>query len=183
MSVSTQILGYDVGGYVELYDILIGDSITGVSSDNMYLTSSIESSASITWKGNTYRHIASQSQGFSANMEGASSQPTFTVSNIDHVTFVPLIEQYEELVGVDLIRWRTFDNFLSEPGQPHIGRDEWVITQLVSMNNREVKFRLTSKMDRDDAKIPFRQVLRDTHQHAGSEYKFPGVARDGSRRR
>lgn len=185
MSVYSEVVQHNPGAVIDLIDIMIEDR-SGNSLDNLYFTSSQEFSGGIystfTWQGNTYTVTALRTTGLSFDINGPASQPTLQISNQDTV-ILGFINLYNDLRGVRVIRWRTTKSMIDNQAQPYIAKNEYIISQLMEFSPKEIKFKLISSMDRDRAKIPFRQVLRDKYNHAGEEYQFPGVARDGSRRR
>jgi lambda family phage minor tail protein L len=188
MSVSDQVLQEHVGAYVELYDIMVEDR-TGNSADNLYLTTSVHwdsgtgAYTGIVWKGNNYLQVPVMSSGYTAGTSGTQGQPSFKVSNLVHTLLIPLMAQTDNLLGVRLVRWRTFLNLINEGGQPFISRQELVINELTNMNAEEISWKLANKLDRDAVTLPLRQVLRESHTHNGVTYEFPGVARQGVRSR
>lgn len=187
MSIESHIIQPDVGNVIELYDIDVFDKDGNISRSYHFTTSQFWDKESgvysgVSWRGNTYTVIPAEVDGFRYNMEGAASQPTFTVSNVLS-TLMDGINKYDQLIGASFTRWRTFSNFIGIDNEPYLSKADYIINQMSALSAKEVSFILSTAIDREDSRIPFRQVLRDWHHHYDRKYRFPGVSRSGARSR
>lgn len=168
MTIQQQIQNLDITyGYVELYTLdcsQIGGSIFRFSPN---LNSD---GTGLVWQGNTYTPLPITTAGWEIDGTGNQVKPTLTVSNVNKVLLAAVIS-LGDVVGAQLIRVRTFANFLDNGATPDPSQtlppDIFVIDQKTGHDNTQITWALASVIDRFGMQLPGRQVLRD--------FGFPGV--------
>jgi lambda family phage minor tail protein L len=119
----------------------------------------------ISFGGLVYTTIPLQASGFVWDGTTASPpQPTITISNVDTSVLMYEVEALGDIVGAQVIRYRTFATFLDSGASPDVNQcrvDKFLIYTLQSMTKAAIKFTLCSPFDRPTAKIPGRLILKD----------------------
>src|SRR5262245_49539794 len=108
MTFNTLIQGLSLDALVDLYDLdtsPIGGSVYRFSPC-LY-----NDGTSIVWNGNTYTPIDCEATGFEWNGQGALPRPTIKFTNVNR-TFTSLVLQFDDMLGCQVTRTRTFMRFL-----------------------------------------------------------------------
>lgn len=72
----------------------------------------------IIWQGQTYVALPITTEGFDINTQGTLPRPKLSIANVQGL-FSALIRQYDDLVGVKIIRKRTFAKYLDAVNFPN----------------------------------------------------------------
>lgn len=165
--------------YIELYDL----DLTSLGGDILYFTpNASDVGGPITWRTNLYFPAPISVSGFEwKGSPTAPPKPTLNITNIDGFILSDVIE-FNDLIGATITRWRTFKQFLD--GEPdadpnaHLIPDVVIIEQKASHTNKQITWVLASPMDRENIKLPLRQILKD---QTTRNLFAPGVARTRNR--
>jgi len=116
----------------------------------------------IVWQGQTYQPYPIQVTGFELTGQGALPKPTMSVSNVGGLISA-LVMQYNDLVGAQLTRKRTFAQYLdgapTANGAAGFDDDVWWVHQKTNENKHVVTFQLASVLDVSGVTLPGRQIL------------------------
>lgn len=117
----------------------------------------------ITWKGNFYFPRPVQVTGFELTADGRPPRPKLSVSNIGNAMGV-LAAQYQDFVGAQVTRWRTFRHYLdgeaqADPDQ-HYPPDIFLVNRKITQTNREIVFELSNPLDQTSKTLPGRIVQK-----------------------
>lgn len=157
--------------YIEFYRF----DATQIGGSAYYYTNTPTGSTSpILWQANSYVPLPFIVEGYRNSADGtAPARPTLAISNVQKFLMAAMLT-HGDLIGTIVTRWRTFYKFTDSGSEPstttHFPIDEYTITRkMPSSINTEIKFEMTSPLDRPGLKLPRRQVLRDNG--------FPGTSR------
>lgn len=140
----------------------------------------------VVWRGQAYEPYPIKGDGFEVTAQGAGNRPTLTVSNL--MGFVTgAAEQFNQLVGVTVIRRQTYAKFLDAvnfaAGNPAAdGNQEvvskFVVERLASLNAETAAFELAAPSESDGAVIPARIMLANVccWQYRGEGCGYTGRA-------
>lgn len=107
-------------------------------------------------------------EGFKWDDQGTAPQPTLTLS-VMTPTIAAIIRDSNDLVGVQVKIIRTYRKMLDDGATPNpdafFAPEIYDIEQKSGHNDVQVEFKLSSEVERDNLKIPGRQVIRDTCTH------------------
>lgn len=145
-----------------------------------------ELNQAVVWKGQEYTPYPISAEGFETTSQGAGNRPTLTVSNL--LGFVTgAADQYNQLVGVDVVRRLTYAKFLdaanfkdgnptADPNQEIIGK--YVIEQMTSLTAERAVFELAAPSESDGSVIPSRIMMANTciWQYRGEGCGYAGRA-------
>lgn len=144
-----------------------------------------ELSQGVLWQGIRYEPYPAEVGGFEVSGTGSIPRPTLSLANVTGV-FTGLAGSYDDLIGVQVERVRTFVRFLDaanfEAGNPEADptaefpRDRYTVAQKVMENPVMVQFALQSALDLDGVLIPARQIIRNvcTWQYRGDGCFYNG---------
>ena len=93
---------------IEMFELDFGDSET---NNIFFHAGTNELRQNIVWQGKTYMALPIEANGFDISSKGELPRPKLTIANIDGM-FSSLIRQYDDLIGLKLIRRRTFARYL-----------------------------------------------------------------------
>lgn len=140
----------------------------------------------VVWQGQAYQPYPIQADGFEMTSQGAGNRPTLAVSNL--LGFITAAaEQFNQLVGVSIIRHQTYAQFLdavnfklgnvdADTTQEVVSK--YVIERMVSMTAESATFELAVPAETDGAIIPSRIMLANTccWQYRGEGCGYTGRA-------
>lgn len=182
MTLQSQLQQSAVGAIVELFDIDL--SPIGVNSQ-YYLTSSATST--INWQGRSYQAFPIVCSNVDRSMDQAPGRVTLTVAAAQNQTISligSILQQYGDLVGANVTRWRTLATFLDAGATPDPNQyfpiQRYTIIQKAVFNPTQIQFICATKLDRPGLFLPRRQILKDKVDNDYSLY-CPGVSRAGVR--
>lgn len=143
-----------------------------------YINQDIGGLSGIPWGGNLYRPFPFEFAELSRDSTGSAlPRPTLTVSNISK-TFFSIFLTLGDLSGVRVKRTVTCYKYTD--GQPeasvasYLSFDEFTVVRKMTQNKMEIVYELATALDRPEAKLPRRQILRDKTLH---NLYAPGVSR------
>ena len=145
-----------------------------------------EKGETVFWKGVAYDPYPIKAAGFEFSGQGAANRPTLTVSNLMGLV-TAAAEQFNQLVGVTVIRRQTYSKFLdgvnfvngnptADPNQEVVSK--YVIERMTSMTAEQAVFELASPAESDGAVIPSRTMLANVccWQYRGDGCGYTGRA-------
>lgn len=158
ISTHIQLTGTDA--IVELYELdctQLGGGIyrfTPMTTENL---------TEVVFAGLTWQPLPINADGFSQSGMEAPARPTLTISNVAMQMLAPVI-QLNDLVGAKVIRYRTFERFLSTGSSPdstaYLPKDVFYINKKVIQNKINIQWELASVLDKSGTKLPKRLFLR-----------------------
>lgn len=156
------------GPYVELYSLdttpLTKRNGTLGTGQVFYWTPGMIGGQEITFNGNAYAPMPVKLSGLLTAGQGKPPTPTLDISAIGGIV-VALTQQYGDLLGAQVTRIRTFEQYLD--GQPqadpsaYIGPDIFYIDQKSHHDKESLQFKLSIIYDQLGRRFPARQVFRD----------------------
>lgn len=140
-------------------------------------------SGNIVWQGNTYAPAPVRATGFARTSE-QQPQPKLTVGNVDGA-ISQLCLLYQDLVGAELTRHRTFAKFLdgeaeADPDQERA--ETWIIERKTAENKLVVEWELASALEFGNVTLPRRVILSNycppqwVYRGENCNYSGPPVA-------
>lgn len=139
---------------------------------------------SIVFAGKTYQSFPVKASGFKWDGNGTPPRPTLSITGQEEV-FTSLVRAYGDLVGVSVVRLRTFERFLdngtSPDSQSMFAPEFYRIERKSKSNSKVIEFELSVEMDQQGLMIPGRQVLRDSCTHTyrywtGTHFTYTNVS-------
>jgi lambda family phage minor tail protein L len=141
---------------------------TPIGGEVLYFTPGPIGGAFVNWNGNAYTPVPIESSGWEWNGQGALPQPTIKFANVNRY-FNSLIEIYDDLVGLEITRTRTFKQFLDGESEAdptaHFPIDYYVIEQKLRQNKVFVEWTLSARLDQQGTQLPRRQILQNACTH------------------
>nr|WP_246408139.1 phage minor tail protein L [Neisseria musculi] len=145
-----------------------------------------ETGAAVVWQGQAYEPYPIHADGFEMTAQGAGNRPTLSVSNLfGFVTAAS--EQFNQLVGVTVIRRQTYAKFLdaanfkagngtADASQEVVSK--FVVERLASLTAESATFELAAPSESDGAVIPARIMLANVccWQYRGEGCGYTGRA-------
>lgn len=163
----------DQDAQLELFELDLS-VITGTNTpaDHFYFINETDSNGQpIVWQGRTYQPYPIQATGFEMSTKGTIPSPTLTMGNVTGI-LTPLLKQYDDFLGVMVIRRRTYARYLD--GQPgadpnqHLEDDVYFVERRISSDRISVVWELASAMDLQGFELPARTVIKD---YCSAEYR------------
>ena len=142
-------------------------------------------SKNIVWQGVTYMAMPIQTEGFDVSSQGTLPRPRLTIANVKGI-FSSLIRMYDDLIGMKIIRKRTFAKYLDAVNFPdgnenadstiHFPDDIWYIDKKESENKLTIQWELASAYDLQGVQLPRRQIIQNYCQwkYRGGECGYTG---------
>lgn len=163
LQVASQKLGGET--LVSLYTIDATDLGAGV----YHITNHVESDGSpVRFGGVEFTPIPLQTEGWELITDGAMPRPTMRISALSPV-FNALVREHDNGVGAIVYRQRTFARFLDGHETPdptaQFSVDIYRVNEKKDESSGIIEWELASFFDVEGAKIPARQILRDTCTH------------------
>jgi len=160
MNVPELLQQLDLGQMIEVFSISTLN-IGGTDVFNFHAGTN-EVYQPIVWQGVTYQPFPIKSEGFEMTTRGALPRPRVTVANVTGAV-TALMRVYEDLIGAQVARKRTFARYLdgqptADPGQ-HLPDDIYYIERKVSENKHDVVFELASALDLEGVQLPGRDIV------------------------
>lgn len=175
------------GNLVDLYTIDL--SVIGFAVQ-LYFTPSAQSGQNLVYGGITYVSANVQMSGFKKNSDATTVQPELVIPNIDKGG-TALVLAYNDLIGAQVTRRRTFQgflDFLSDGVTPNQFADAssqfipeiWYIEQKTEHTRSSIKFLLASVTDWNGQFLPTRRVWKDLCErtyrfYSGGSFNYTGV--------
>lgn len=125
-------------------------------------------SSKVVYQGYTYEPVPIVATGFEWSGKGPLPRPTLRVSNIAGY-MVGDVTSYDDLVGAEVIRLRTFAKFLD--GQPsadpfaHWPEEIYRIERKAKLDKTELAVELSVAFDQQGAMLPGRQMFSAVCMH------------------
>lgn len=156
------------GNLVQLFDL----DATAIGGGVSYFTNDVGPAGFIPWRGNNYLALPIQAEGFEIAGSTSPQKPRLKVANVLNV-LASAMNTYGELIGATLIRWRTFSQYLDDGASPdpdrYLPQEIYKVDRLTQRNQLYAEWDLTTPLDAEGAKLPARQILRET---CGHRYRF-----------
>ena len=141
----------------------------------------------ITWQGNVFLPLPVEAEGFGIVTKGSLPRPTITFANVDSL-LSGIVHDMDDLVGVTILRLRTFERFLDAVNFPggvnpdanpnyEMPRERCIFERKTAETRLMVSFELASALDLNGVKIPLRQIQRNV---CGWEYRQDGCGYAGA---
>lgn len=150
----------NVGVIVELFEI----DLTAFGGTFFRWTPSTDANQQpIKWRGNEYLPAPIMATGYEMNSKGQFPRPKLQVANVLQLA-ESAVNQYGELLGAIVTRWRVFAVNLDTGTEPdwnaHFPVDIYAIDRRSNHNSIYIEWELASILDQQGKKLPGRQVLR-----------------------
>lgn len=161
MTIQQEIQKLDTDPYVELYELDLSKYGEGIFrwSPNV-----LPNGNNIVFGGNTYLPMDLKAEGFEWNGRGKPPTPTLSLPGT-LLSFIGLMNDYNDLRGCPLTRIRTFLRFLDGQTSPNsaqiFAKDVYKIDRVTSKNKYIITFELTSIIDQQGTSLPTRTVAAD----------------------
>lgn len=151
---------FEPGRLVVLFEL----DLTPIGSATILrFTSTANESAAIAFDGQSYVPINAEADGFEADSTAAFPAPTLRVSNVEF-TFQSLLYGFNDLVGAEFTRIRTFRQFLDDGIDPdpsaRFPDDIYVVNRKNRQDKIAIEWGLKSTLDHEDKFLPGRQILK-----------------------
>ena len=139
----------------------------------------------IIWQGQTYVALPITTEGFDINTQGTLPRPKLSIANVQGL-FSALLRQYDDLVGVKIIRKRTFAKYLDAVNFPNgnptadpnafFPDDIWYIDKKEQETKYSIQWELASAFDLQGVQLPRRQIIQNYCQwiYRGGECGYDG---------
>lgn len=154
---------------VELYvlDTTMLTNIYGVpgQGDVFHFCAGAEHDGPVHFGGVVFAPVPIEATGFEWNGQGKLPRPKLKVSNLGGGLAGGLTYQYNDLLGAQVTRIRTFARFLDGGSDADATAtfepDVFVINRKSHQDKNYVEFELAAAFDQANVRLPRRQVLRD----------------------
>lgn len=165
-TITGQLHKLNAGAWVELYAL----DLTPLSGGIVRFHAGTNAlNQSVVWQGNTYQPYPIQADGFEVDGSGKMPRPRLRVSNAAGL-MSSLVRQYEDFVGMRLVRKRTMVQYLDAVNFPGgvnptadplsaLADETWFVVQKTSENKLQVEFELGSALDLQGISLPRRQII------------------------
>jgi lambda family phage minor tail protein L len=150
---------------IELYVLELGDN------ENLYFhAGSNELNGDVIWQGQKYMALPIDTEGFDMSSKGELPRPKLAIANVQGL-FSGLIRKHDDLVGLKLIRKRTFARYLDaenfKNGNPEADPtiffpdDIWYIDKKEQETKQVIQWELASAFDLQGVQLPKRQIIQN----------------------
>lgn len=136
----------------------------------------------VRFAGVAYQPMPIEASGFEWNGQGKLPRPKLKIANLSGLAG-GLAYQFNDLLGAELTRLRTFEDFLD--GKPDADStaafeiDSFRVDRKSSQTKAYVEFELAAAFDQQGVRLPKRQVLRDACSYTYRVF-FNGAFRPGT---
>lgn len=139
---------------------------------------------SIYLDGVEYKPLPIKASGFAWEGEGTLPRPKLEFASPD-IIFLNTVVDFDDLVGCQVIRRRTFRKYLDDGDFPNTGAmfepEVYIIEKKDSQNRSKLSFTMTSMLDQETLKLPRKRVFRDTCMHNyrvwfGDRFEYKAVS-------
>ena len=183
MSILGELSSFNVGSWVELYEIDLTKFGQPIFRFHNGVNQKYEP---VVWQGNTYQPFPAQVTGFETSGQGFA-RPKIAVANHTGIISAAL-KSYNQLLGCKFTRKRTMVQYLdavnftsgnptADPTQ-FLAPDVFFIAQKTREDKYTVEFELSSAVDLQGVMIPKRQVISNLcpWRYRGEECGYTGGA-------
>jgi lambda family phage minor tail protein L len=142
----------------------------------------------VIWQGATYSALPIEASGFDMSTKGTLPRPRVRVANVNGM-FSSLVAANADLIGCKVTRKRTFARYLDAANFPggvnpaadptqFFSDDTWIIDMKMSENKYIIEWELSSSLDVQGVRLPFRQVVQNccTWTYRSAECGYAGVS-------
>jgi len=175
----SQLQSINPGAIIELFTLTLDSTLHGASTVYRFHNGANQNSnAEVVWAGNTYQRFPIKCEGFTFNGTGTLPRPTVTISNILGTITAILADVNQttsgnDLTGAKLTRIRTLARYLDAvnftgntnpfgtPNSNELPQEIFFIDRKVMENRNTVQFELVGDLDKQNLKLPKRQVTRN----------------------
>lgn len=166
MSVDQDVLKSEAPALIELFEIdcsIIGQPVYDLTPCTGQVTFGLNESSS----PRIYYPFPIQITGIETNSDGAPARPKLDVGNLRGLSgellklFGSLAFLYDDLVGVEVTYYRTFEPYLGLSSRISAGPPlKYYVGKKLSHNRLGLSFELRSPLDKERAFLPKRQMLK-----------------------
>lgn len=152
--------------YIRLFTI----DLTPIGLNEIYRYTSMTGGddKTVLFNGHPYAPFPIAIEGVDKTSSGAPPRATLVIANIlDEKLFGTLAFTYNDIVGAKVIFTRTFSYYLGLDSSVSIPPLRYTISQKLNHDNTSLSFQLRSALDKENQKLPNRQMLRKD---------FPGLS-------
>lgn len=168
--------GFAPGELIELFTLDLAPIGVSVA---YYFTPTNRPGYTISFDGHPYTYAPIGMTGIERSISGDPPNPKVTLPNTNKFT-TALVLQYNDLVGAQVTRMRTYKDFLDgevlEDGTAYLSRDLYTIEQKLHLGNTHGEFSLRPLYALDNKYLPGRTCLKDICTH-----RYPIMNPDGTR--
>lgn len=159
--IETRHQAFDVGNKVDLYEL----DLTELDGTILRFTAGTDSIGNAVLFGtNLYTPIPVVATGFEYNSNAQFPRPRLRLSNVKNAV-TSLLQTFDDLVGVEFKRIRTYDRFLDGGSDPDVAattpHEIWVVRRKLSHDNLFVSWELASAVDQQGKRLPGRNIHKD----------------------
>jgi lambda family phage minor tail protein L len=158
--IKTKIQKLQPGALVELFTIDL--SPIGESTTYSFTNGTMDNGDIVAFGGIEYIPLPVEAEGFEQTGEGKLPRPIIRVSNITGV-FINVIVQYNDLVGCELTRRRTFYQYLDGGSSPDSDAlfpiDQFIIDRKTKQNKFLIEWELVASLDIENVYLPRKQAF------------------------
>lgn len=152
---------FDPGQIVDLYEL----DLTEFDGSTLRFTAGVDDDGTaILYGGEIYLPLPVEANGFEYVGGGQFPRPTIRISNVANA-LTSLLLSFDDLLGVELKRIRTYKRFLDNGSDPDLDArlpDEiWIIERKISENKFAVEWELASSVDHEGVQLPRRTIHRN----------------------
>jgi lambda family phage minor tail protein L len=150
----------EMSGWVELYQLDITELNNDVPLIVYFCNFTNGSGGKVSFDSQEYDPIPVSASGFQVSGEGPLPSPTLSVSNIGSV-LVPLIIQFDDLLGAKLTRIRTLRKHLDDGSDPDPTLKDvggWIVERKTLQTSEVISWELKSKIDVKNKRLPGRTI-------------------------
>lgn len=182
--ITSEIQSLSPSAVIEMFILEVSDS------EKMYFHAGTnELHENIVWQGMTYLAMPIQVEGFDVSSQGTLPRPKVTIANVQGL-FSALIRKYDDLIGMKLIRKRTFARYLdavnfkdgNPTADPNVAfpDDLWYVDQKTEETKYTITWELASAFDLQGVQLPRRQIIQNYCQwkYRGGECGYDGLPYD-----
>lgn len=160
---------FDAGELVTLYEL----DASALGGEVYHFTSMSYGNQPIVFGGVTYTPIDLETEGWEVSGKGTLPQPKIRLSNVNKVLAAAVIE-FDDLLGAQLSRIRTFRKFLDDEPQADPGAtfplDIYRVERKAEHNKFFIEWELSAAIDQEGKQLPGRQFLKDSCTHVYRVY-------------
>jgi len=130
----------------------------------LYFTPSALTTSEIVFDGKTYTPIDIEAEGFEWSGNSAFPNPKLRITNV-HLLASALVITYQDLIGAEVRRIRTFRQYLDNGATPDPDQifdiDVFKVEQKTIHNQTMIEWKLSTAIDQENALLPSEQLVRD----------------------
>lgn len=149
------------GVEIELFDI----DLSAQGGPKLFVTNwTREDGSMIHWRGNKYQPVALEVTGYDIDGEGKPARPQMTLANselksdVTGATLMQMCEQYDNFIGCEVTRWRTYREFLDDGQQAdpstHFPTETYRVNTMTEAHALSIKWELGVRYDMPGLELP-----------------------------